>query len=337
LITVSLRDPAFKDKPDVIKTELMNTGVVSSLARSSSPMTQIWNITTGYNWQGKDPNLDGEFVVCNVTPDFGKTVAWKISAGRDFSSELPTDTTEAVIINEAAAKYMGFKNPVGEKLEDLDEFGKLKWTKTIIGVVKDIVMSSPYDPVQPTFYNYRRSSLSQWHIRINPAVSAATAIPKINAALTKIAPAALLNYQFVDEEYAVKFGEEQRIGKLATVFSTLAIFISCLGLFGLASFVAEQRTKEIGIRKVLGASVSNLWRMLSKDFVVLVIISCIVAAPLTYYFMEGWLEKYQYRTTLSWWIFAAAIGGTLLITLLTVSFQAIKAAVANPVESLRAE
>lgn len=337
LITVSLRDPALRDRPDVIKTELMNTGVVSSLARSSSPMTQIWNITTGYNWKGKDPNLDGEFVICNVTPEFGKTVGWKVIAGRDFSLELPTDTTEALIINEAAAKYMGLKNPVGEKLEDLDEFGKLKWTKTIIGVVKDIVMSSPYDPVQPAIYNYRSNGMSQLQIRINPSISAATAIPKINAALTKIAPAALLNYKFVDEEYAMKFGEEQRIGKLATVFSTLAIFISCLGLFGLASFVAEQRTKEIGIRKVLGASVTNLWQMLSKDFVVLVIISCIVAAPLTWYFMENWLQNYQYRTNISWWIFAVAIGGTLLITLLTVSFQAIKAAVANPVKSLRAE
>ena len=337
LITVSLRDPAFNDRSDVIKTELMNTGVVSSLARSSSPMTQIWNITTGYNWKGKDPNLDGEFVICNVTPEFGKTVGWKVIAGRDFSLELPTDTTEALIINAAAAKYMGFKNPVGEKLEDVDEFGKLKWTKTIIGVVNDIVVSSPYDPVQPAIYNYRSKGMSQLHIRINPSISAATALPKINTALTKIAPAALLNYKFVDEEYAAKFGQEQRIGKLATVFSTLAIFISCLGLFGLASFVAEQRTKEIGIRKVLGASVTNLWKMLSRDFVVLVIISCVVAAPLTWYFMENWLQNYQYRTTISWWIFAVAIGGTLSITLLTVSFQAIKAAVANPVKSLRAE
>ncbi|HTE11442.1 MAG TPA: FtsX-like permease family protein, partial [Chitinophagaceae bacterium] len=144
-------------------------------------------------------------------------------------------------------------------------------------------------------------------------------------------------YKFADEEYARKFAAEQKISKLATVFAILAIFISCLGIFGLASFIAEQRTKEIGIRKVLGASVSNLWQLLSRDFVVLVIISCFIAVPVAWYFMHNWLQGYQYRTGLSWWVFAAAGIGALLITLLTVSFQAIKAAIANPVKSLRTE
>ena len=134
-----------------------------------------------------------------------------------------------------------------------------------------------------------------------------------------------------------KFGNEQRIGKLASFFAILAIFISCLGLFGMASFVAEQRTKEIGVRKVLGASVFNLWRLLSKDFVLLVLLSCAIAIPIAYYFLHEWLQKYEYRTEISWWIFAAAGIGALLITLITVSFQAIKAAIANPVKSLRTE
>ena len=141
------------------------------------------------------------------------------------------------------------------------------------------------------------------HIRINPAVSASTALPKIRQAIEKIAPTALFDYKFVDEEYANKFSQEERIGKLSGVFSILAIFISCLGIFGMASFVASQRTKEIGIRKVLGASVTNLWRMLSKDFVILVLISCFIAIPIGYYLMNDWLEKFNYRTEIPWWIF----------------------------------
>jgi ABC-type antimicrobial peptide transport system permease subunit len=155
--------------------------------------------------------------------------------------------------------------------------------------------------------------------------------------LKKYDPSQAVQYQFADEEYAKKFGNEERIGHLATVFAVLAIFISCLGLFGLASFIAEQRTKEIGIRKVLGASIFNLWRLLSKDFVILVFISLLIAMPVAYYFMHTWLENYEYRTKIGWWIFASAGLGALLITLITVSYQATKAAIANPVKSLRSE
>ena len=160
---------------------------------------------------------------------------------------------------------------------------------------------------------------------------------KIESVLKEVVPTALFDYKFVDEEYARKFSQEERIGKLSGIFSILAILISCLGLFGLASFVAEQRTKEIGIRKVMGATVSGIWQMLSKDFVVLVIISCIIAIPIAIYFMGGWLQKYQYRTTISWWIFLVTGIGAMVITLLTVSFQAVKAALMNPVKSLRSE
>lgn len=163
------------------------------------------------------------------------------------------------------------------------------------------------------------------------------ALPKINSVISSIAPSVPFDYTLADEAYGTKFRAEERIGKLATIFSALALLISCLGLFGLASFVAEQRTKEIGIRKVLGASVSQLWRLLSKDFVVLVIIACLVAVPLSYYFMNDWLMQYQYRTAISWKIFAIASMGALLITLLTVSFQSVKAALTNPVKSLRSE
>jgi putative ABC transport system permease protein len=174
-------------------------------------------------------------------------------------------------------------------------------------------------------------------LKLNPAMSAHDALAKVSAVSKNYDPKQAFQYRFVDEQYAKKFGDEERIGNLATVFAVLAIFISCLGLFGLASFVAEQRTKEIGVRKVLGASVFNLWKLLSKDFVVLILISLLIAVPVAYYFMHNWLQGYQYRTNLSWWIFAATGVGALMITLITLSFRSIKAAVANPVKSLRSE
>ena len=281
--------------------------------------------------------MDAEFAICNVSPDFGKTVGWQVLQGRDFSSELPTDTANSIIINEAAAKYMGLKNPVGEQLIDVDEFGKFKWRKTIIGVVKDLVMESPYEPVRQTLYFHAKNSSNLLHIRVKPDVSMNVALTKIENAVKNVVSTALFDYKFVDEEYALKFSQEEKIGKLSGVFSILAIFISCLGIFGLASFVAAQRTKEIGIRKVLGASVASVWQMLSKDFVVLVMISCLIAVPVGYYLVSNWLDSYQYRTEISWWIFALTCLAALAITLLTVSFQAIKAAMMNPVQSLRSE
>ena len=187
------------------------------------------------------------------------------------------------------------------------------------------------------FFDESYTAASQIVIKIKPTVSATEALPKIESVLKKIVPSASFDYKFVDEEFAWKFSKEQRIGKLATFFAILAISISCLGLFGLASFVAEQRTKEIGIRKVLGASVANLWQLLSKDFVVLVLFSCLIAAPIAYYFMNNWLQKYTYHTEISWWVFIASGVGALTITLMTVSYQSIKAALLNPVKSLRTE
>lgn len=168
-------------------------------------------------------------------------------------------------------------------------------------------------------------------------MSPSESLEKIGAVFKKYNPAVPFEYKFVDDEYAGKFGQEERISKLASFFAILAVFISCLGLFGLASFVAEQRTKEIGVRKVLGASVSSLWQLLSKDFVLLVLISLVIASPITYYLLSEWLENYSYRTDIPWWVFAVTGAGALVITLLTVSFQAIKAALINPVKSLRTE
>ncbi|MGB5317718.1 ABC transporter permease, partial [Eudoraea sp.] len=243
----------------------------------------------------------------------------------------------AVLINEAAAKYMGLANPVGVLLKDTDEENPDP-PLTIIGVVEDMIMQSPYEPVKQGIFAYDSFEESAYYnLRLNPGNSASENLSIIENVFMKHFPDLPFQYQFVDQQYERKFRSEVRIGKLASIFTALAILISCLGLFGLTSFVAEQRTKEIGVRKVLGASVFTVWKMLSKDFIALVVFSCIIAIPISYYVMNAWLDGYTYRVSLSWWIFAAAIIGAIIITLLTVSFQALKAAKANPVNSLRTE
>ena len=228
---------------------------------------------------------------------------------------------------------MGLTDPLGEIVR---WHGK-EWK--IIGVVKDMVMRSPFDPVTPAVFlmDDKERSFNVINMKLNAAIPVPAALLKIESVFKKFVPNSPFNYKFSDEEYALKFASEERFGKLASVFATLAILISCSGLFGLASFIAEQRTKEIGIRKVLGASILNLWQMLSIDFVVLVFISCVIAIPTAYYFMDGWLQQYQYRIDMPWWVFMITGFGAVGITLLTVSFHAVKAAMMNPVNSLRSE
>jgi putative ABC transport system permease protein len=334
LLRISMSDPDFMDNKSAIKGEILSAGIASDIAFSSSPVTAIWDNYGGFSWKGKDPQSESSFSVTWVNEDFGKTVGWKLRQGRDFSKDYGTDTS-AVIINASAAKYLGLKNPVGEFIR-FDADGT---QRQIIGVVDDIVAESPYEPVRMGFYWLQKNPnyLAQMQLKLNPAMSMNDALSKTASILKRTAPAAPFLYKFADQEYALKFSAEQKISSLATIFAVFAIFISCLGIFGLASFIAEQRAREIGIRKVLGASVSNVWKLLSGDFVVLVLISCFIATPLAYYFMQQWLHGYQYRTDMSWWIFALAGTGALAITLLTVSFQAIKAALVNPTISLRAE
>jgi putative ABC transport system permease protein len=313
-----------------IRDELKSSGEVSEIAETSSATTYVDEFDNGFSWKGKDPSVQGDFGAIFISPEFGKTVGWHIKEGRDFSRDFATDST-AMILNEAAVKFTGLKNPVGETI---------KWDGKnfhVIGVINDMVMQSPYDPVFRSVFVWDKNAQSVVQVRINPAKSTHEAIEKIGSVFKKYNPAQPFTYGFTDTDYARKFGEEERIGKLANFFTILAIFISCLGLSGMASFMAEQRTKEIGVRKVLGATVLGLWGLLSKDFVKLVVISLLIAIPVSIYFMHGWLLNYNYRTELSWWIFAATAAGAIIITLLTVSFQSIKAAIANPVKSLRSE
>jgi ABC-type antimicrobial peptide transport system permease subunit len=330
LINMFMSTNDIHDHFDAVRAELKNAGAVAEITESGSPTTSIWNTNGGFDWKGKDPELAVDFPNNGVTFEYGKTVGWGFVDGRDFSRDHATDSS-AFVINEAAVKFLGFKNPVGEVLV---------WEKkpfTIIGVIKDMVVESPYEPVRASLFHIDKGAGNVIIAKINPAISSRAALAQVESVFKKYNPAAPFEYKFVDQDYAAKFGNEERIGKLASFFAGLAVFISCLGIFGLASFVAEQRTKEIGVRKVMGASVFNLWQMLSKDFVVLVVISLFIAMPAAYWFMSGWLKKYEYRTDIAWWVFALSGGGALLITLITVSYQSIRAATANPVRSLRTE
>ncbi|MES2893806.1 MAG: ABC transporter permease [Bacteroidota bacterium] len=330
VVAVRLLTPEVHDHLEALKNELEKKGTVISVAESGSPLTAGWSSTSGIDWQGKDPNLAVDFSVERISPDFGKTIGWSITGGRDFSRDFGTDSS-GLVLNEAAVKFMGLKHPVGETIRWFGDPFK------IIGIAKDMVAQSPYEPVRPTIFALSDEAPEFILLKLNPAASPHTAMADIESIFKKFNPAQPFQGWFVDEEYSRKFFDEERIGKLAGFFALLAILISCLGLFGMSSFMAEQRTKEIGVRKVLGASLFNVWRLLSKDFIVLVLISLLIAIPVAGYFMNSWLQNYTYHTNMSWWIFASAGIGALMITLITISFQAIKAAVANPVNSLRTE
>jgi len=329
LIEINMNTPDLKGHYDALRNDLLNTGAVSNMSESSGSVTVQYGGTTDISWQTKKPDEHPLLMSNSITYNYGKTVGWQLSQGRDFSRDYADSSS--VILNESALKLMGLKNP-------LNEFVKVHGKDyKVVGVIKDMVKESPFEPVNPSFFLLDANNVNVINIKLAPQLSASESLAKVESVFKKYNPASPFIYQFVDETYSKKFGDEERIGKLASFFAMLAILISCLGLFGMASFMAEQRTKEIGVRKVLGASVFNLWRLLSKEFVMLVIVSFCIAAPVAYYFMHNWLQNYTYRTNLSSWIFITAGIIALLITLLTVSFQAIKAAIANPVKSLRSE
>ena len=334
LLTIPMTAPDFQAKYDALKNELKNTGAVAQMAESGAPITYLGSETGGIDWIGRDPAVESSFGTVPVSDDYGNTVGWSLAQGRDFSKGFASDSS-GFVINEAAAKFMGLKDPLKAVLTWKREDGRVEQYK-ILGVVKDVVMNSPFEPAYPTVF-FLKGGMSNIFIRLDATMSAGLALTKIAAVFKKMFPAASLDYSFVDEDYGRKFAAEERTGKLAACFASLAIFISCLGLFGMASFTAEQRIKEIGVRKVLGASSFQLWGLLTKDFVGLVGLSFVIAVPPAWYFLHAWLQQYAYRAPLSAWIFFVTGGGALFITLLTVSVQAIRAAAANPVKSLRTE
>lgn len=336
LIQIPTFSDDFTGKSDIMRNQFIASGGAINMGTSMSPTTQVWSNQSGFLWEGKPEGFQEDFAYTEVSYDYVKTLGMKIIMGRDFSREFSTDSN-AVIINKTAMKYMGFTDPIGKLLRDDDDEDPRKPLK-IIGVVDDVIIQSPYSPVKQQLYVFDKyGNVSYYNVRLNPDKSVTEDLALIEKTFKENFPNLPFQYEFIDEEYAKKFAAEERIASLAKVFTVLAIVISCLGLFGLASYVAERRTKEIGIRKVLGATISNLWLMLSGDFIRLVIIAIVIALPLAYFFMHKWLQKFVYRTDLSWWIFLAAGIGALIITIITVSFQAIRASTANPSKSLRTE
>ncbi len=322
--------------PDIAKNleslrhELLGTGAVLSVSQSNSLPTQVYSRNDGWEWKNSQP-LDKTvgFSTIVTTYDYIKTMGIKMIDGRDFSRDF--SDSNSVILNEAAVKRMGLDHPVGEMV---------KWygrPLTVVGVIPDIQMESPFHPISPATIVFDKGWVSYLLVRLNPAMSASRVLSLIQPVFERFNPASPFEYHFADEDYAQKFNYEELAGNLAAVIAVLAIFISCLGLFGLASFTAEQRVKEIGVRKVLGASVLSLWQLLSRDFILLVIIACAIAIPVAHYAMNEWLKNYEYKIDIGIGVMTMVVLASLLITLITVSFQSVKAALANPVKSLRTE
>jgi ABC-type antimicrobial peptide transport system permease subunit len=324
---------------DAVRADLMKTGYVEDAALSSSSVLQLtMHIGNSYHWNGKDPSSNIQIVVESINPEYLPTMKMQMLEGRNFSPTADTSTTTGdIIINESLAKLMGGGSQLEKYVMDKDENDqKFK----IVGVVKDFVFtdfnSASASPLILFWYPGNKL-FNDLTIRFKSGVDLRAALRKTEAVIQAAAPDFPFTYNFVDTEFDHLFKTESLIGKLVAIFATLAIFISCFGLFSLAAYTADRRKKELGIRKVLGASSGNLAGLLSVDFLRTVCLSCLIAFPAALWIMYSWLQQYEYRTRIYWWVFALAGAGTLLIALITVSLQAFKAAMANPVKTLRTE
>jgi putative ABC transport system permease protein len=315
---------------ELFKQEAEALPAIMQVSKVRQPPTAMYVHTGSIRWQGKDPNSVVSFVQADVGYDFVKTMDLKVAEGRDFSRDFPTDSV-GFIVNETAIKKIGYTDPIGKPIWWGDHMGK------IIGVLKDFHFVSLHHPIEPLIVRMnedRNYGTVLVRLRAGRDKEGIAGLEKLCKALN---PAFPFSYQFADDEYNKSYQSEQLVSKLANYFAVLAILISCLGLLGLATFTAEQRTREIGVRKVLGASVTGVVSLLSKDFLGLVAIAIVIATPIAWYCMHSWLQGFAYRTPVSWWIFAAAGASALLIAFLTVSYQALRAAMANPVDALRSE
>ncbi len=325
-------DDLAKADYNILRDQLLATGVVQNMAISDFPITGSMSADASLTWPGKDPALRPLVALNSCSHDFPATNGFQFIEGRDFSRELASDSS-AVVVNELAARLIaGEQSAIGKKIS----FGYAK-EREIVGVIKDQIRWTPFAKQSPHIYFVRYDGAGYITVRLHPDASVHDALQKIESVIKKVDAAAPFEYKFVADDYAHLFHEEERIGKLASVFATLAIFISCIGIFALAAFAASQRTKEIGIRKVLGASVFTLWRMLAKDFLILVAVAILLASPLAYYLLQQWLQRYDYRIDIPMFVFIVTAFAALLITLLTISYQTLKAAWVNPVKSLKSE
>ncbi|HEY2727449.1 MAG TPA: FtsX-like permease family protein, partial [Parafilimonas sp.] len=318
-----------KDHFSTIKNSLIATGYVENAATSLHDALHVYSYGDGFTWQGKNPNAKLPIHSNVVSSEYISTMNMRLIAGRDFY-QGNVDSTN-IIINESMAKLMGKQGKIGSIITA----GTYKLT--VVGIIKDFIYNDVYGQGAPLVLFNGSYSATVMAVRFKPNINLSQALQKTEAVMKSENPGFPFEYRFADKDFDEMFSAETLIGNLAGVFAILAIFISCLGLFGLAAYTAERRTKEIGIRKVLGASVTGLTGLLAKEFLQLVTVSCIIAFPVAWWFMNNWLQDYAYRTTIQWWMFAIAGLSALLIALITVSFQSIKAAIANPVKSLRTE
>jgi putative ABC transport system permease protein len=318
---------------ELIKNELIQKGIATAVSKTSAPLTEGWS-SGGARWVGKNPNDRTEFNYYGTDGSIVPTAGLTLLEGRDIDlKQYPTDSN-AAILNESAVRVMGFKNPIGQIINR----GNWNTDWHVIGVVKDFILQSPYEPVKPMVIQGPKADwFNLVHVKLNKANPTAKNIANMAAVFSKYNPQYPFEYHFIDEQYAKKFEDEQNTGMLSFLFAGLTILISCLGLFGLATYMAESRIKEIGVRKVLGASVANIAGLLSRDFIKLVVISIGIASPIAWFSMNKWLDGYNYHINISLWIFFAAGLIAVFIALFTVSFQAIKAAITSPVRNLRTE
>jgi len=317
---------------ELIKNDLLSSGAAVAVTKSMSPITQRYSDGWGWSWPGSnESDTKTDFVRMASDADFVKTMGVQLVQGRDIDIHAYPGDSTAMLLNESAVKVMRLKDPIGQTVKADGE----QWH--VVGVLKDFIYESPYEKIQQMAVMGPKSWFSTIHYKLNPGKSTAEDLRLAEQVFKKYNPNYPFDYKFADETYANKFKEEQRTGTLAALFAGLTILISCLGLFGLATYMAENRIKEIGVRKVLGASVANITTLLSTDFLKLVIISFILASPLAWYAMYKWLQNYSYHISIEWWVFAAAGLLSVIIAIVTVSYQSIKAAIANPTKSLRSE
>ncbi|MES1223023.1 MAG: ABC transporter permease, partial [Bacteroidota bacterium] len=318
---------------DMIKNELLSSGAAVAVTKSMSPITQRWSDGWGFSWPDAKPGDEKtDFIRFSSDADFVKTMGVHLLEGRDIDIKNFPGDSNAVLLNETAVKVMRLKNPLGTMI---NEEGGAKWK--VIGVIKDFVFESPYQKIQQLMVFGPNSWFNAIHYKLNPALPTDKALKMARGIFDKYNPQYGFDYHFVDDSYAQKFDQEKRTATLSGLFAGLTIFISCLGLFGLATYTAQNRIKEIGVRKVLGASVTSIASLLSKDFLKLVIISFVIASPIAWYAMQSWLQSYNYRINIEWWVFVVTGLLSVAIAVITVSYQAVKAAVANPIKSLRTE
>ena len=313
-----------------LKTELLASGYVEAMCKSNSPVTAIFSQNTLDDWPGRQEGQRIEFTTIATEYDYTKTLGIRMLQGRDFSPDFPSDSM-ALVVNQATVDILNLQHPIGEKVKMWEQ----EWH--IIGVTEDILMGATHRPIDPMIMIMSPTWSSTISVRVRPSNDMAETLAGVEAIFRKYNPAYPFEYRFADVEYEKKFATFNMIGRLSTVFTILTLLITALGLFGLASFATEQRSKEISIRKVMGATVSSLVLLITRDFTRLVLIAFFIAAPLGWYFMDQFLQRYTYRVELSMWVLPLAGLSALGLTLAIVSAQALKSAVGNPVDALRSE